>query len=62
MKDLEIDDFGDCIVARNIPEEVDPYDMLMFCANVEHEGGGQFRFDGVYPETKTKFLTLLTEG
>lgn len=56
---IQIEDYGSCIVASNIPKHIDPYFMLEFCDNVEYEGNGQFRFDGVYIETKRKFIKLL---
>lgn len=59
MHSVEIQDFGNCIVITYLPENVDPYSMLQYCENVESEGFGQFRFDGVYADTKNKFIKLL---
>lgn len=56
---IEIEDFGNCIVICNVPKHIDPYNMLEYCENVEHEGNGQFRFDGVYQDTKKTFLKVL---
>lgn len=56
---IQLQDFGNCIVICDVPKHIDPYSMLEFCENVEHEGSGQYRFDGVYQDTKEKFIKLL---
>ncbi len=56
---VEVEDFGDVILVHNFPESLDPYDQLMYCENQEHEGGDSYRFEGVYPELKKKFLNSL---
>ena len=61
-EEVEIQDLGRTIVASNIPKNIDPYNQLQYCDNVEHEGGGQFRFDGVYPESKKELITILKGG
>ena len=58
----EVEDYGDTIVIENISDKLDPYDMLEYCENVEREGPQAYRFDGVYPETKSKFIRLLKKG
>lgn len=56
---MEVQDFGRSIVVNNCPESFLPYDQLEYCENVEREGEGSYRFDGVYPDTKADFLKIL---
>lgn len=57
---VEIEEYGKTILVHNFPvEELDPYDQLMYCDNVEKEGPTTYRFDGVYPETKKKFVNAI---
>jgi hypothetical protein len=44
---MEFEQFGTTLFANNIPANVDPYETLEFCDNVEREGEGSYRFDGV---------------
>ena len=44
---VEIEQYGRTIVANNVPDNIDPYEMLDCCDNVEREGGGSYRFDNV---------------
>lgn len=44
---VEVQHFGSSTVVNNVPDTIDPYDMLDCCDNVEREGEGSFRFDGV---------------
>lgn len=55
----QIEDYGRTIVAHNLPESVDPYEMLDFCDNVESEGLGSYRFDGVVASTKQQLIAKL---
>lgn len=44
---VTIEDYGTSVVASGVPSGIDAYDMLDLCENVEREGEGSFRFDGV---------------
>lgn len=59
---VEVEVFGNTIVVNNFSNRLDPYDMLEYCENVEREGEGSYRFDGVYSDTKAKFIYLLKKG
>jgi hypothetical protein len=45
---IEIEDYGDTVVANNVPAGFDAYCGLAYCDNVEREGEGSYRFDNVY--------------
>ena len=60
MAGVEIEDFGRTIVAHNVADEIDAYGLLNLCDNVEREGEGSYRFDGVRPVDKALLIRALT--
>lgn len=45
---VEIEQYGNTVVASGLPDYVDPYGLMDLCDNVEREGAGCYRFDGVH--------------
>ena len=56
---IEIEDYGTTIVAHNIPDEADAYSMLNYCDNVEREGEGSYRFEGVTGTAKAMLIQAI---
>ena len=56
---IEIEDYGDTIVAHNVPDEIDAYALLSMCDNVEREGEGSYRLEGFRPSDKCLLIRAL---
>jgi hypothetical protein len=56
---IEIEDYGTTIMAHNIPDEADAYSMLNYCDNVEREGTGSYRFEGLTESGKAMLVQAI---